>query len=201
VGLRAVRSIVVASVLAVLAVGAALAGGWLLRQGFSAREEPSALEAFVARRLRRLAIPAGAREMKNPIPLTPEVLREARAHFADHCALCHGNDGSGNTDLGRNLYPPAPDMRQPQTQDLSDGELFFIIHNGIRFTGMPAWGPEDPDEDRDSWKLVHFVRHLPKLSPEEIAEMEAWNPKTRHELEEEEAARSFLEGEDASPPP
>jgi hypothetical protein len=82
------------------------------------------------------------------------------------------------------------------TQDMSDGEMFFIIQNGIRFTGMPAWGTGDPSEDTDSWKLVHFIRHLPRISKEELVEMKALNPKTAHELEDEAAAERFLRGED-----
>jgi hypothetical protein len=61
-------------------------------------------------------MPRSAREMKNPLPLTPELLTEARAHFADHCALCHGNDGRGQTQIGRNLYPKSPDMTLADTQ-------------------------------------------------------------------------------------
>ncbi len=42
--------------------------------------------------------------------------------------------------MGRNMYPPAPDMRLAETQQMTDGELFYIIQNGVRLTGMPAWG-------------------------------------------------------------
>jgi mono/diheme cytochrome c family protein len=132
--------------------------------------------------------------------LTPEVLKEARAHFADHCATCHANDGSGETKIGKNFYPKTPDLRLADTQDMSDGEMFFIIQNGIRFTGMPAWGTGDPSEDTDSWKLVHFIRHLPRISKEELVEMKALNPKTAHELEDEAAAERFLRGEDDASP-
>src|SRR5213593_556969 len=76
----------------------------MLNYGFSARDQPTAVEAVLARRMRHLAVPRSAREMKNPISLTPEVLTEARGHFADHCALCHANDGKGESQIGRNLY-------------------------------------------------------------------------------------------------
>lgn len=168
----------------------------VLRHGFSARDEPWQVEAFIARRVRRLAIPSGARDATNPFSSTSEILADARAHFADHCATCHANDGSGDTAIGRAFYPPAPDMREVWTQSLSDGELFYIIHNGIRFTGMPAWGPEDPKDDEGSWKLVHFIRHLPKVTAEEITEMKTMNPKSREEIKEEEAKEKFLRGDD-----
>jgi mono/diheme cytochrome c family protein len=172
----------------------------LIRHGVSARDEPLAVEAVAARSLRRLATPQAYRSMRNPVEATPTVLTESRAHFADHCALCHGNDGSGQTEIGKNLYPKAPDMRQDNTQSLSDGELFYIIHNGIRLTGMPAWGEGPPEEDQDSWKLVHFIRHLSKISPEELEEMKTLNPKSAHELKEEEEEQQFLQGEDNPSP-
>lgn len=177
--------------------------GWFGYQsfttGFSAKAEPNWLEVLLARQLRYLAIPLENRNLRNPVPLTPDVLKEARAHFADHCANCHANDGSGQTKMGKNFYPKTPDLRLAETQDMSDGEMFFIIQNGIRFTGMPAWGTGDPSEDTDSWKLVHFIRHLPRISQEELAEMKALNPKTKHELEDEAAAERFLQGEDEPP--
>jgi hypothetical protein len=167
----------------------------ILRHGFSARDQPTALESVLARTMRRLAIPRSAREMRNPVPHTGQVLAEGRAHFADHCAICHGNDGRGQTPIGRNLYPKAPDMTLPGTQSLSDGELFYIIHNGVRLTGMPAWGSDDAGRDLDSWELVHFVRHLPHLTAAELEGMRALNPRTREELEEERKVQEFLEGE------
>jgi hypothetical protein len=90
-------------------------------------------------------------------------------------------------------------MRKAETQSLSDGELFYIIHNGIRLTGMPAWGPEAPEEDEDTWKLVHFIRHLPEIGDEELEEMKNMNPKSRHDLEREELERRFLAGEEIPP--
>lgn len=140
------------------------------RHGFSAQEKPSRLEEFLARHARKIATPADARRLRNPYPVTPESLAAARAHWVDHCATCHALDGSGNTLLGRNLYPPAPDMRSAVVQDLADGELYYIITNGVRFTGMPAWGGEHSSEE--TWQLVSFIRRLPTLSPEELKQME-----------------------------
>ena len=187
-----------------LALGLALAaagGLYLLRRGYSARARPSAMEEAIARRLRHLATPPGARSLANPVALTPEVLAEARAHFADHCAICHANDGSGETPIGQGLYPKAPDMRRRPTQELTDGELFYIIRNGVRFTGMPGWGTGPEHEDHDSWGLVHLVRHLPRLTPEELAEMKRLNPKGAHELAEEREAEEFLRGDAAAAEP
>ena len=182
----------------VVLVALAIAGYVWIHHGFSARDQPSAIETFLARQMRSLAVPSSAKTARNPVPVMPEVLAEARAHFADHCATCHANDGSGNTDIGKNLYPKAPDMRLSPTQDLSDGEIYYIIHNGVRLTGMPAWGAEDSDED--SWKLVHFIRHLPALTPDEIREMESLNPKSPSEMTEEQEDQDFLNGTSDSEP-
>jgi mono/diheme cytochrome c family protein len=185
-------------VLAVAGVAAAVAA--LVHHGVSARDPPTALETFVARQLRHLAVPRSARQAPNPVPATPDVLAEARAHFADHCASCHGNDGSGQTEMGQHLYPKTPDMRQADTQSLSDGELFYIIHNGIRLSGMPAWSDDPPEEDQDSWKLVHFIRHLPQLTPAELEEMKQLNPQSPHEKQEAEEEEQFLQGDDSPAP-
>jgi mono/diheme cytochrome c family protein len=187
----------------VLVLIGAVAGGVLLysvtRRGLSTRTDPSRLEELLARTTRRLATPSGVRSMTNPVEATPEVVDEALAHFADHCATCHANDGSGDTWIGRNLYPRAPDMRASGTQSLSDGELFSIIENGIRLTGMPAWGDGTPEGERASWGLVHFIRRLPALTPEDIERMEGFNPRTPAEFREEEEARRFLAGEEPQP--
>lgn len=173
----------------VLVLIGAVAGGVLLysvtRRGLSTRSDPSRLEELLARTTRRLATPGGVRSMTNPVESTPEVVDEALAHFADHCATCHANDGSGDTSIGRNLYPRAPDMRASGTQSLSDGELFSIIENGIRLTGMPAWGDGTPEGERASWGLVHFIRRLPALTPEDIERMEGFNPRTPAEFREQ----------------
>lgn len=180
--------------LVAVVIGAAAYGFSVMRRGFSTRTQPSRLEAVVARTVRSLAIPRDAKEKRNPWAerATPEVLAAARAHWADHCALCHANDGSGNTEIGENLYPKAPDMRLPATQDLADGELYYIIRNGVPLTGMPAWGDAGQEQDDESWQLVSFIRHLPNITPQELREMERLNPKSEAQRAEERAEEEFL---------
>jgi mono/diheme cytochrome c family protein len=196
------KLIVFIIVLGVLCLGTFGAFGWmgyqLFTTGFSAKPQPHPLEIVVARQIRHLAIPLEQRNAQNPIPLNPDVMKESLAHFADHCATCHANDGSGQTPIGKNVYPKAPDLRLADTQSMSDGEIFWVIHNGIRFTAMPAWGEGDPAEDKDSWKLVHFIRHLPKLTPEELVQMKTFNPTTKKDLEEEAASGQFPQGDDGA---
>ncbi|HNP59945.1 MAG TPA: cytochrome c [Nitrospirales bacterium] len=180
-------------------VGSTLTALWLLPGAFSAKSTPPEWEVKAARFIRHLATPSHFLKMTNPVPHSSEALGEARHHFADHCATCHANDGSGKTHMGPNFYPPVPDLRDTAIQAMADGELFYVIHYGIRFTGMPAWGKGPPEEDLDSWKLVHLIRHFPDITPEEIAEMKQYNPLTRAEREQQEALDQFLSGEDVVP--
>jgi mono/diheme cytochrome c family protein len=182
----------------VFPIAAALCAAVYLKSSpdpIGARTPPGPLETAIALGARNYAIPASAALLSNPVPDSPSVQTEARAHWADHCASCHANDGSGDTPLGRRLYPPAPDMRLPRTQSMSDGQLFYIIEKGVRLTGMPAWGSPGSDPN-DSWKLVRFIRRLPRLTPAEVAEMESLNPKTPDELKEEQDEKDFLNGGD-----
>lgn len=180
-------------------VGGAIAYS-IVRRGLSAHAEPSMAEEMVARAMRTWATPQSVRNRTNPVQATPEVLDQALAHYADHCATCHANDGSGDTAIGRGLYPRVPDMRSDATQSLTDGELFSIIEHGIRLTGMPGWGNGTPEGEHASWGLVHFIRRLEKVTAEDIERMEGLNPKTADQWREEEEARRFLAGEDAKPP-
>ncbi|HEY7335646.1 MAG TPA: c-type cytochrome [Bryobacteraceae bacterium] len=185
---------VLAAIAAIVVVGAIWVGG---ARGFGANEQPGAVERWAMPRLRAISIPADAKQQPNPVADSPLVQAEARAHWADHCATCHANNGSGDTEMGKHMYPPAPDMRLTATQQLTDGQLFFIIQNGIRWTGMPAWGAAHGEGDHgaeDSWKLVRFIRHLPDLTPEEEQEMSELNPKTPDELKEEQEEKEFLGG-------
>jgi mono/diheme cytochrome c family protein len=198
------RRLVYLLILVLAGIGAvALAVGIrFMSGGISARQKPDRIEQAVARRLRAAAIPSDVRSSQNPVPATPEVIASAMMHFADHCAVCHANNGSGETDVGQGLYPRVPDMRKSPTQSLSDGSLFYIIEHGVRLTGMPAWGDGSHESERASWDLVRFIRHLPALTDDELEKMKAANPKSSDEWKEEEESRQFLEGGQAptSPP-
>ena len=144
--------------------GGIITFSYLKSRGFSARVKPNVFEETFALTVRRLVTPSAYLTMENPLPESAVYLAEARVHYADHCAVCHGVDGSGNTKISSGLYPPAPDLADKRTQDLSDGEIFYIIKEGIRFSGMPGFG----GNDKENWKLVQFIRHIPKLSREEL---------------------------------
>jgi hypothetical protein len=163
-----------------LGVIAAVAGfAYLRTTGLRGQPEPGVIETRVARAVRSWAIPSDARSRTNPLAASTDALAPGLEHFAKFCTMCHANDGSGKmTAIGNGLYPKPPDLRAEATQNLTDGELFYIIENGVRFTGMPAFGTGKPDPagEHQVWQLVYFIRHLPRLTPAEIAWMVGINP-------------------------
>lgn len=188
----------IAMAIGICILGGAVYGGMIIRRGFSARGQPSAMEAMAARAARRLAVPSGAKNMGNPVPLSPEVIRKGMEHFADHCAICHANNGNGDTSIGGNMYPKPPNMRI-ETQKLTDGEIYYTIQNGVRLTGMPAFGEPGRSDDISTWHLVHFIRHLPRLTPAEEAEMKELNPRSSMDMQEKKDEDEFLRGSSPSP--
>jgi mono/diheme cytochrome c family protein len=182
--------------LVTVALAAAAGLGYVSITGLRASDTPSSLEEGMARRLRRFAVPRAEARRINPIAPSEAGLAEGLAHYADHCASCHAVDGSGNTELGRGLFPKAPDMRQSATQSLTDGELFYVIEHGIRFTGMPAWSIGTPAGEAASWQLVHAIRQLPRLSDDEKSRMEELTPRSADAVRQEIAEENFLSGGD-----
>lgn len=149
------------TLLLVTIVVIAILYGFLASEGLSARKKPSDFEYAIANRALGISIPGNAKSLKNPIQSTPDNLVEAKKHYMEHCAVCHGENGSGKTETAGGMSPEVPDLRADHIQNLTDGELFYIIKNGVRFTGMPAW--DMPDDHH--WKLVALIRQLPKQYP------------------------------------
>ena len=177
--MRAAVKVVVVAVLVAAAIVASALFFYVRITGLRAQSEPGPIETRLARTIRGLAIPAEIKARSNPLDASEEAFWLGLEHFARYCAMCHGNDGSGkDTPIGRGLFPKPPDMRTEVTQSLTDGELFYIIENGVRFTGMPAFGTgkEDPAGEKLAWQLVHFIRRLPRITADEVGRMGALNP-------------------------
>jgi mono/diheme cytochrome c family protein len=171
------RAVLVAAVLLATACAAGLL--YVRTTGLRGQPEPGTIETHVARAIRGFAVPSDVKARINPLASSQEALAPGLEHFARYCAMCHANDGSGkNTPLGQGLYPKPPDLRAAATQQLTDGELFYIIENGVRFTGMPAFGSGEstPAGDKQVWQLVYFIRHLPSITPDQIEWMKGLNP-------------------------
>jgi mono/diheme cytochrome c family protein len=184
------RLVWIAGFVIVVLVAAVLVRG----TGISSRRNSFPGEERLARTAWRYLVPSDVRSAANPVPDTPETRQAGLEHFADHCAACHASTGSGETAIGRNVYPPVRDLRGGRSQDLTDGELFYAIEQGIPWTAMPAWGNGTPEGVRSSWELVRFIRHLPSLTADELTAMERLNPKSAADLAQDKAIEDFLAG-------
>lgn len=152
---RTIVAIIIAGILLVFV-------GWsvdrLILPGLSsARSVPPADEIAIASWLLHASVPAKEALRVNPLPATAENTTAGAQIFQRHCAICHGYDGSGANTIGRGEYPPVPPLGSPSIAAQSDGELFYHIRNGIRYTGMPAWDLPAPA----IWQAILFIRHLP----------------------------------------
>jgi mono/diheme cytochrome c family protein len=140
------------------AIGAMLGA---LLQGCTAGKQPSKEETGLANAAKDVVIPLEAGRKTNPFPDSDDVLSKGQRVFLGSCAICHGPGGRGDALLGRNMTPPAMDLASTHVQHWSDAELFWIIQNGVRLTGMPAWKSSIGDDD--TWKLARFIHKLPTL--------------------------------------
>jgi predicted CXXCH cytochrome family protein len=159
-GKRVSRFAVICGVVLILAIGALYA--YVVSGGLIARQKPLAAEAIVTRWMLQLSLPKSAKAQKNPLlaDVHKQDVTAGGELYKRECEVCHGYDGSGDTLTGGGLYPPPLDLRTPRIQNTPDGVLFYFIRNGIRNTAMPGW--QMPDQD--IWRLVLFMRNLPKVA-------------------------------------
>ncbi|HEX4439219.1 MAG TPA: cytochrome c [Thermoanaerobaculia bacterium] len=150
---------------------------------FAASKPPSALEKALAPFALNRSVAKRASNQKNPVAGSPETLSRALGAYREMCVTCHGAPGVDPSEIGEGLNPPAPDLTLAKVQARSDGELFWIVSNGIRMTGMPAFGPTHKEEQ--IWRMVTFLRHLPELSKDEEKALAAGSEKEEHGHEDE----------------
>jgi mono/diheme cytochrome c family protein len=143
----------------VLSVISAMLGALLI--GCTADKQPSQAETRLANAAKDVTIPLEAGKMQNPLPETDEVVRQGQVVFLGSCAQCHGPDGRGDSNIGRHMDPPAMDLSSSHVQHWNDAELFWIIQNGVRLTGMPSW--RSSISENDTWSLARFIHNLPRL--------------------------------------
>jgi mono/diheme cytochrome c family protein len=150
--------------------------------------QPGAFEAGVMKRVKYWRV--GGKELSNPVPDSPQAVKEGAEHFQHHCQICHGLDGQGSgVPIVDKVSPPVADLRSDRVQGYSDGQLKWIIENGIRFSGMPSW--KGILDDGEMWHIVRYIRHLPpkgsfgvpavfKESEEEHEKMESGHDRSDH---------------------
>jgi mono/diheme cytochrome c family protein len=120
---------------------------------------PSDAEAKMAAEAKKVTI--GGKDWQNPKPDSAEVIATGKQHFQHHCQICHGLDGHNTgVPFATKMSPPVPDLGDTDVQKYKDGQLKWIIENGIRYSGMPGW--KDTLEDDEMWSMVRFLRHLPE---------------------------------------
>ena len=102
----------------------------------------------------------GGKQDSNPVPDGADAVKEGAEHFQHHCQICHGLDGQNTgVPFARRTAPPVANLASRGTQQFTDGQLKWIIDNGLRFTGMPGW--KGIVSDDEGWKMVRYMRHLP----------------------------------------
>lgn len=134
---------------------------WYLvsRTSVSALDEPGGLETYAATRAKHFVVARRAGEASSkPRPALPNPVAIGGIQFRARCASCHGLDGRTPSDTGRWMYPRASDLGSVPVQEWSDAQLFWIIKNGVRLTGMPGFGKVLSDEE--IWPLVDYIRSL-----------------------------------------
>jgi len=159
---RTIGKLLLLPALGALCAGIALTAGLV---NFSAAKPPGRLEEKLATFALNRSIERYAPKVANPLARSPEALAAGLALFKTHCVSCHGAPGVDPTEGGASLNPPAPGLTLARVQARSDGELKWIVSNGIRMTGMPAFGASRSEEE--VWQLVAALRRLPRLSPDE----------------------------------
>jgi len=119
---------------------------------------PGGLESAVAIEMKKIKI--GGKDWKNPAPDNAESVKMGAEHFQHHCQVCHGLDGHNTgVPFAQKMSPPVLDLGEKDVQEFADGQLKWILENGIRFTGMPAW--KGILDDNEMWYIVRYIRHLP----------------------------------------
>ena len=147
-------------------------GYYLLKQGyvdFSADHEPSHSEIHLAMAAVDASTDRNAPQVKNPLAANEETLVAGARLFMDHCAGCHGLPSNPDSQFGRSFNPPVPQFFK-EPPDMQENQNFYIIHHGIRWSGMPAWS--STLNDTQTWQLVTFLSNVEKLPPAASKELE-----------------------------
>jgi mono/diheme cytochrome c family protein len=165
-----------AGILVGLLIALAAAGLFLWSGAFNvaATQPPGKLEESIARFAVNRSVARRATGATNPLAASPDTLRAGLSRYRANCLGCHASPGADAAEYGQGLNPAAPDLTLPRVQRRTDGELYWIVANGIRMTGMPAFAPTHGEEE--VWQIVAFMRHLPEISPEEEQDLKVESP-------------------------
>ncbi|MDB5081204.1 MAG: hypothetical protein JWP00_3128 [Chloroflexi bacterium] len=141
----------------------AIIGGllaFLLSPEILKHRSPFPLEEAIGQSRIDAAIDGSYKDRANPVAATPENIAAGRTIYNSNCAFCHGVTGQGEAQIGQNMFPKAANLREPETANKTDGQLFWILENGLSFVGMPAFKSSLSQDDL--WKATLYIRQLQK---------------------------------------
>ena len=161
---------------------------------FGADVKPGLIERTIAPWAVDQSMERRAPTDKNPYASDPAAITTGLDHYRENCVMCHGAPDVESAELSKGLNPPAPSLAN---SDMSDGELFWVVKHGIRMTPMPAFGPTHSDEE--IWKIVAFIRHLPKLTAQERDSLRAATSEEEHHHGSESKAAPEKPGQPVEP--
>lgn len=143
----------------VITILIAAAAYWLVPRGIGAVGGPGPLETSVASKVRGWYISRAAKRIPtSTIANNAASISQGEALYGMACAFCHGQDGRKSSPIGKSMHPRVPSLISPAVKGLSDKEVFWVIKNGIRLSGMPGFANVESDEE--IWQITYYVRSL-----------------------------------------
>lgn len=140
--------------------------GWY---NVSAMNEETGITKWVLNTTMDRSVEYHSKDIKVPSLNDPSMLKEGFEHYNEMCVSCHSAPGKEETELSKGLNPPAPNLAK-SAKEMSPQKLFWITKNGIKMTGMPAWGKTHSDEK--IWAMVAFMKKLPSITDTEYEKLE-----------------------------
>lgn len=144
----------------------------------NATEKPSDVERILGKMAWEKSLHRRAPQATNPFEQDSSALEPGMGHFKENCLTCHGIPGVEPFEIAKGLNPPAPELKARGLKEWSDGDLFYLVKNGIRMTAMPAFGPTHSDDE--IWKIVYFLRHIESLTSEQRNELQKSTEEEEH---------------------
>jgi S-disulfanyl-L-cysteine oxidoreductase SoxD len=121
--------------------------------------QPGSFETSIARQIKSKVTVRG-KSQKDPLPTTEENIHRGQVNFSHYCLVCHGLDGQNTgVPFAERMYPPVPVLSSADVQGYTDGQLKWVIDNGIGPSGMPA--SRGILSDEEIWTIIQYIRHLP----------------------------------------
>jgi mono/diheme cytochrome c family protein len=161
---------VIATILVIIIAGIIIVySGWY---NVSAANKPSGFERWLFGTTMDNSVENHAENIIVPDLNLPEKIAEGFTHYNEMCVVCHSAPGKSESELAKGLNPKAPDLSR-SALDMSAQQLFWVTKNGVKMTGMPAWGKTHSDEK--IWSIVAFIEKLPGMTGATYDSLEAFS--------------------------